>query len=204
MKYFDKLKKYFPELSNKKISSYKNLYKIYEEINSKINLVSRKDFENFYLHHVIHSLSIVKIKLINNNNLKIIDIGTGGGFPGIPLSIYYDLNEFILIDSMKKKIDAIKTINKQLKLKNITLINNRIENENLKVDIVLSRGVSNLSNIYKWSKKSINKCGILVSFKGGDIDKEIKRLNKKTKIVNLSDYYSEKFFETKKIVLIEA
>lgn len=204
MKYFDKLEKYFPELSNKKINSYKNLYNIYEEINSKINLVSRKDFENFYLHHVIHSLSIVKVKLINNNNLKIIDIGTGGGFPGIPLSIYYDLNEFILIDSMRKKIDAIKTINKQLKLKNITLINNRIENENLKVDIVLSRGVSSLSNVYKWTKKSINKCGILVNFKGGDIDNEIKRLNKKTKIVNLSDYYSEKFFETKKIVLIEA
>ena len=117
----------------------------------------RKDFENFYLHHVIHSLSIVKVKLINNNNLKIIDIGTGGGFPGIPLSIYYDLNEFILIDSMRKKIDAIKKINKQLKLKNITLINNRIENENLKVDIVLSRGVSSLSNIYKWTKKRINE-----------------------------------------------
>lgn len=204
MKYFDKLKEYFPELSNKKINSYKNLYDIYEELNSKINLISRKDFENFYLHHVLHSLSIIKLKLIKDDNIKVIDIGTGGGFPGIPLSIYYDSNEFILIDSMRKKINAIKTIKKELKLKNITLINNRIENENLKFDIALTRAVSSLSNIYEWTKKSINKKGIILNLKGGNIDNEIKKLNKKTKIFNLSSYYSEKFFETKKIVLIQA
>ena len=204
MKYFDKLKEYFPELSNKKINSYKNLYDIYEELNSKINLISRKDFENFYLHHVLHSLSIIKLKLIKDDNIKVIDIGTGGGFPGVPLSIYYDSNEFILIDSMRKKINAIKTIKKELKLKNITLINNRIENENLKFDIALTRAVSSLSNIYKWTKKSINKKGIILNLKGGNIDNEIKKLNKKTKIFNLSSYYSEKFFETKKIVLIQA
>lgn len=204
MKYFDKLKEYFPELSNKKINSYKNLYNIYEELNSKINLISRKDFENFYLHHVLHSLSIIKLKLIKDDNIKVIDIGTGGGFPGVPLSIYYDSNEFILIDSMRKKINAIKTIKKELKLKNITLINNRIENENLKFDIALTRAVSSLSNIYEWTKKSINKKGIILNLKGGNIDNEIKKLNKKTKIFNLSSYYSEKFFETKKIVLIQA
>lgn len=204
MKYFDKLKEYFPELSNKKINSYKNLYDIYEELNSKINLISRKDFENFYLHHVLHSLSIIKLKLIKDDNIKVIDIGTGGGFPGVPLSIYYDSNEFILIDSMRKKINAIKTIKKELKLKNITLINNRIENENLKFDIALTRAVSSLSNIYEWTKKSINKKGIILNLKGGNIDNEIKKLNKKTKIFNLSSYYSEKFFETKKIVLIQA
>ena len=204
MKYFDKLKEYFPELSNKKINSYKNLYDIYEELNSKINLISRKDFENFYLHHVLHSLSIIKLKLIKDDNIKVIDIGTGGGFPGIPLSIYYDSNEFILIDSMRKKINAINTIKKELKLKNITLINNRIENENLKFDIGLTRAVSSLSNIYEWTKKSINKKGIILNLKGGNIDNEIKELNKKTKIFNLSSYYSEKFFETKKIVLIQA
>jgi|TARA_B110000438_G_scaffold92534_2_gene92100 16S rRNA (guanine527-N7)-methyltransferase len=204
LKYFDKLKEYFPELSNKKINSYKNLYDIYEELNSKINLISRKDFENFYLHHVLHSLSIIKLKLIKDDNIKVIDIGTGGGFPGVPLSIYYDSNEFILIDSMRKKINAIKTIKKELKLKNITLINNRIENENLKFDIALTRAVSSLSNIYEWTKKSINKKGIILNLKGGNIDNEIKKLNKKTKIFNLSSYYSEKFFETKKIVLIQA
>ena len=204
MKYFDKLKEYFPELSNKKINSYKNLYDIYEELNSKINLISRKDFENFYLHHVLHSLSIIKLKLIKDDNIKVIDIGTGGGFPGVPLSIYYDSNEFILIASMRKKINAIKTIKKELKLKNITLINNRIENENLKFDIALTRAVSSLSNIYEWTKKSINKKGIILNLKGGNIDNEIKKLNKKTKIFNLSSYYSEKFFETKKIVLIQA
>ena len=146
----------------------------------------------------------IKLKLIKDDNIKVIDIGTGGGFPGVPLSIYYDSNEFILIDSMRKKINAIKTIKKELKLKNITLINNRIENENLKFDIALTRAVSSLSNIYEWTKKSINKKGIILNLKGGNIDNEIKELNKKTKIFNLSSYYSEKFFETKKIVLIQA
>ena len=202
MKDFKKLKKYFPELSNNKIDKFKNLYSIYKKINSKINLISRKDFENFYLHHIIHSLSIVKLKIINNDKLKIIDLGTGGGFPGLPLAIYYDSNEFILIDSIKKKINAIKKI-KNIKINNISLKNNRIENETIKGDIILSRAVSNLSNIYKWSKNCINKNGLIINLKGGNIDKELKKLNKKSKIFNLSEYYSEKFYETKKIVLIQ-
>ena len=203
MKDFKKLKKYFPELSNNKIDKLKNLYSIYKKINSKINLISRKDFENFYLHHIIHSLSIVKLKIINNDKLKIIDLGTGGGFPGIPLAIYYDSNEFILIDSIKKKIIAISKIKNLIKINNISLKNNRIENETIKGDIILSRSVSNLSNIYKWSKNCINKNGLIINLKGGNIDKELKKLNKKSKIFNLSEYYSEKFYETKKIVLIQ-
>ena len=203
MKDFKKLKKYFPELSNNKIDKLKNLYSIYKKINSKINLISRKDFENFYLHHIIHSLSIVKLKIINNNKLKIIDLGTGGGFPGLPLAIYYDSNEFILIDSIKKKINAIRKIKNLIKINNISLKNNRIENETIKGDIILSRAVSNLSNIYKWSKNCINKNGLIINLKGGNIDKELKKLNKKSKIFNLSEYYSEKFYETKKIVLIQ-
>ena len=203
MKDFKKLKKYFPELSNNKIDKLKNLYSIYKKINSKINLISRKDFENFYLHHIIHSLSIVKLKIINNDKLKIIDLGTGGGFPGIPLAIYYDSNEFILIDSIKKKINAIKIIKNLIKINNISLIDNRIENENIKGDIILSRAVSNLSNIYKCSKNCINKKGLIINLKGGNIDNELKKLNKKSKIFNLSEYYSEKFYETKKIVLIQ-
>ena len=203
MKDFKKLKKYFPELSNNKIDKLKNLYSIYKKINSKINLISRKDFENFYLHHIIHSLSIVKLKIINNDKLKIIDLGTGGGFPGIPLAIYYDSNEFILIDSIKKKINAIRKIKNLIKINNISLKNNRIENETIKGDIILSRSVSNLSNIYKWSKNCINKNGLIINLKGGNIDKELKKLKKKSKIFNLSEYYSEKFYETKKIVLIQ-
>ena len=203
MKDFKKLKKYFPELSNNKIDKFKNLYSIYEKINSKINLISRKDFENFYLHHIIHSLSIVKFKIINNDKLKIIDLGTGGGFPGLPLAIYYDSNEFILIDSIKKKINAIKKIKNLIKINNISLINNRIENENIEGDIILSRAVSNLSNIYKWSKNCINKKGLIINLKGGNIDNELKKLNKKYKIFNLSEYYSEKFYETKKIISIQ-
>ena len=203
MKDFKKLKKYFPELSNNKIDKLKNLYSIYKKINSKINLISRKDFENFYLHHIIHSLSIVKLKIINNNKLKIIDLGTGGGFPGLPLAIYYDSNEFILIDSITKKINAIRKIKNLIKINNISLKNNRIENETIKGDIILSRSVSNLSNIYKWSKNCINKNGLIINLKGGNIDKELKKLNKKSKIFNLSEYYSEKFYETKKIVLIQ-
>jgi 16S rRNA (guanine527-N7)-methyltransferase len=105
--YFDLIKKYHDDIPEEKLSIYHQLFDVYKRINSQLNLISRKDFENFYLHHILHSLSIIKLNLFSEKNLKIIDLGTGGGIPGIPLSIFYEKNNFILIDSIKKKINAV-------------------------------------------------------------------------------------------------
>ena len=134
-KYFDLLKKYHMEISPEKLKIYKSLYDIYDEKNKKVNLISRKDFENFYLHHIIHSLSITKFELIKKEN-NIIDLGTGGGLPGIPLAIYYNKKKFILVDSIRKKISAVDEIIKKINVKNISTINNRIENLNVNADII--------------------------------------------------------------------
>ena len=112
-KYFDLLKRYHTEISAEKLKIYKSLYDIYNEKNKKVNLISRKDFENFYLHHIIHSLSITKFALVKKEN-KIIDLGTGGGLPGLPLAIYYNNKKFILVDSIRKKISAVDEIIKEL------------------------------------------------------------------------------------------
>ena len=117
-KYFDLLEKYHTEISPEKLKIYKSLYDIYDGKNNKVNLISRKDFENFYLHHIIHSLSITKFELIKKEN-NIIDLGTGGGLPGIPLAIYYNKKNFILVDSIRKKISAVDEIIKKLNVKNI-------------------------------------------------------------------------------------
>ena len=137
--YFDLIKKYHDDISEEKLSVYHQLFDIYKRINSQLNLISRKDFENFYLHHILHSLSIIKLNLFPEKNLKIIDLGTGGGIPGIPLSIFYEKNNFILIDSIKKKINAVDEIIHELGLKNVRTINNRIENLELNADIIICR-----------------------------------------------------------------
>ena len=154
-KYFNLLNKYFPDINNSKLEKINKLYDIYKKLNKNVNLISRKNFDNFYLHHIVHSLSL--IKFIYNKNIRIIDLGTGGGLPGIPLSIIFDKNEFILVDSIKKKIKALKSIVNSLSLKNVQLINMRMENISIKSDLIICRGVSSIIKILKWSKKSIKK-----------------------------------------------
>ena len=200
-KYFDLLKKYHTEISLEKLKIYKSLYDIYEEKNKKVNLISRKDFENFYLHHIIHSLSITKFELIKKEN-NIIDLGTGGGLPGIPLAIYYNKKKFILVDSIRKKISAVDEIIKKLNVKNISTINNRIENLNVNADIIICRSVSSIDNIIRWTKGLLNEKGKLILFKGGNVNKELKNISSSFTIYNLDDIYSDNYFKDKKIIEI--
>ena len=202
--YFDLIKKYHDDISEEKLSVYHQLFDIYKRINSQLNLISRKDFENFYLHHILHSLSIIKLNLFPEKNLKIIDLGTGGGIPGIPLSIFYEKNNFILIDSIKKKINAVDEIIHELDLKNVRTINNRIENLELIADIIICRSVSSIKNILKWSKNSIKKNGKIILFKGGDVEKELIKINKRFTIYNIDTIYSNLYFQNKKIIEIES
>ncbi len=200
-KYFDLLKRYHTEISPEKLKIYKSLYDIYNEKNKKVNLISRKDFENFYLHHIIHSLSITKFELVKKEN-KIIDLGTGGGLPGIPLAIYYNNKKFILVDSIRKKISAVDEIIKELNVKNISTINNRIENLNINADIIICRSVSSVKNIIRWTKGLLNKEGKLILLKGGNVNKELKNIRSSFTIYNLDDIYSENYFNDKKIIEI--
>ena len=200
-KYFDLLKRYHTEISPEKLKIYKSLYDIYNEKNKKVNLISRKDFENFYLHHIIHSLSITKFALIKKEN-KIVDLGTGGGLPGIPLAIYYNNKKFILVDSIRKKISAVDAIIKELNVENISTINNRVENLNINADIIICRSVSSVKNIIRWTKGLLNKEGKLILLKGGNVNKELKNIRSSFTIYNLDDIYSENYFNDKKIIEI--
>ena len=200
-KYFDLLERYHMEISQEKLEIYRSLYGIYKDLNDKVNLISRKDFENFYLHHIIHSLSITKFELIKDEN-NIIDLGTGGGLPGIPLAIYYNRKNFILVDSIRKKITAVDKIINKINAKNISTLNNRAENLDIKADIIICRSVSSVDNLIQWTKGLINDKGRLILLKGGNVNKELKNISSRFTIYNLDDIYSENYFKDKKIIEI--
>ena len=199
--YFDLLERYHMEISKEKLEIYRSLYGIYKDLNNKVNLISRKDFENFYLHHIIHSLSITKFELIKDEN-NIIDLGTGGGLPGIPLAIYYNRKNFLLIDSIRKKILAVDKIINKIKAKNISTLNNRAENLDIKADIIICRSVSSVDNLIQWTKGLLNDEGRLILLKGGNVNKELKNISSRFTIYNLDDIYSENYFKDKKIIEI--
>ena len=200
-KYFDLLERYHMEISQEKLEIYRSLYGIYKDLNDKVNLISRKDFENFYLHHVIHSLSITKFELIKDEN-NIIDLGTGGGLPGIPLAIYYNRKNFLLVDSIRKKISAVDKIINKINAKNISTLNNRAENLDIKADIIICRSVSSVDNLIQWTKGLLNDEGRLILLKGGNVNKELKNISSRFTIYNLDDIYSENYFKDKKIIEI--
>lgn len=200
-KYFDLLERYHMEISQEKLEIYRSLYDIYNDLNNKVNLISRKDFENFYLHHIIHSLSITKFELIKDEN-NIIDLGTGGGLPGIPLAIYYNRKNFLLVDSIRKKISAVDKIINKINGKNISTLNNRAENLDIKADIIICRSVSSVDNLIQWTKGLLNDKGRLILLKGGNVNKELKNISSRFTIYNLDDIYSENYFKDKKIIEI--
>ena len=200
-KYFDLLERYHMEISQEKLEIYRLLYGIYKDLNDKVNLISRKDFENFYLHHIIHSLSITKFELIKDEN-NIIDLGTGGGLPGIPLAIYYNRKNFLLVDSIRKKISAVDKIINKINAKNISTLNNRAENLDMKADIIICRSVSSVDNLIQWTKGLLNEEGRLILLKGGNVNKELKNIRSSFTIYNLDDIYSENYFNDKKIIEI--
>ncbi len=199
------IQKYFPDLTPWQIEKFTALQPLYADWNSKINLISRKDIEFLYEKHILHSLSIAKIIQFKPQT-KILDVGTGGGFPGIPLAIMFPQCQFTLVDSIGKKIKVVQAIADSLELKNVTAINARVETIHDKFDFVLSRAVTEFPIFYNWvrnkiSKKSFNTLhnGILY-LKGGDLYAEINGFERNIKLFNLPDYFKGEFFETKKIV----
>lgn len=198
--------KHFPELSEKQKEQFAQLGEIYTYWNQRINVISRKDMDNFYLHHVLHSLSIGKIVQFKDFT-EIMDAGTGGGFPGIPLAILFPEVNFYLVDSIGKKIKVVNEVVSALDLKNVEAEQLRMEQVDRTFDFIVSRAVNYLPDFMRWTgykfhQKSFNslKNGILY-LKGGDIKKEIADVKRfKTKVFKIEKYFEEDFFETKKIV----
>ena len=198
--------KYFPNLTDGQIQKFKELEVLYKEWNSRINVISRKDIEDLYLKHVLHSLSIAKF-ISFKKNTSILDVGTGGGFPGIPLAIIFPDCNFLLVDSINKKINVVKEISNTLKLTNVSYNAIRVEKLKTKHDFIVSRAVTRMNkfrNLVKGliSNKNDNKIkNGIIYLKGGDLTDEM--MNIKHQKVNISDYFDEEFFETKKIVYLE-
>ena len=201
---------YFPNLDQEQIQLFDVLKDVYLEWNSKINVISRKDIENFYTRHVLHSLSIAKFIKFKPNT-RVLDVGTGGGFPGIPLAIYFKTSEFTLIDSIGKKIKVVDEVVKELKLKNVNTVVARAENISLKYDFIVSRAVAQLDKFCPWISENINKTEIneikngIIYLKGGNLIEEISKVSNKYnfKLIKISDYYDNLFFKNKSILYLK-
>jgi len=199
--------KYFTDLTEKQLQQFAALPEIYSIWNSQINVISRKDIEHLMQRHVLHSLGIAKI-ISFVKGTEILDVGTGGGFPGIPLAILFPETEFLLVDSIGKKIKVVNEVTRTLELQNVKALNARAEDVKHKFDFVVSRAVAPLPEFMKWisgkikTKNSNTLSNGVLYLKGGDIDKELTPLNNYWKVFELSDFYTETFFESKKIVHI--
>ena len=198
--------KYFPKLTEDQRAKFDALESLYRDWNSKINVISRKDMDSFYLHHVLHSLAISKM-ISFSDGATVLDVGTGGGFPGSPLAILFPNVEFTLCDSIGKKIKVVEGVATSLGLKNVKWVNARVETLPQKFDYIVSRAVTDLSNFIPWVKNSY-KNGIIY-LKGGDLKEEIEgccraKMVEKDKIMifNIQDWFSEEFFESKKVIFI--
>ena len=197
--------KYFSELNDLQKTQFSSLYLHYEFWNSKINVISRKDLQYFYERHVLHSLAPAKL-LRFQNQTHLLDLGTGGGFPGIPLAILFPNAYFTLVDSVQKKIKVVNDIIEKLALKNAIGIVTRAENVTEKFDFVLVRSVAKIPVLYQWTKNSINPDNNnsiqngLILLKGGDLTDEIGSFKKSCSVHHLSNYFIEPWFATKKIV----
>ena len=203
----DIINKYFPELTEKQYLHFQLLKGLYEDWNNKINVISRKDIDQLYERHVLHSLSIAKVIQFQNNT-NILDVGTGGGFPGIPLAILFPECKFHLVDSIGKKIKVVQEITKSLNLANVTSEQARAENLTDNYDFIISRAVTSFPTFYSWVQKKIKKeskntlsNGILY-LKGGDLHEELKDFKSKITIYEISEFFTESFFETKKIIYL--
>tara|TARA_B100001559_G_scaffold139281_1_gene116973 strand:- start:3062 stop:3679 length:618 start_codon:yes stop_codon:yes gene_type:complete len=198
----------FPDLSEKQISQFSKLKDLYTYWNDKINVISRKDIENIYLRHILHSLAIAKF--INfKNGTTVLDLGTGGGFPGIPLSIIFPKTNFILSDSIKKKILVVNEVVKQLGLENVKSEWSRAENLNHKYDFLVTRAVAKMPKIIEWSKGNFNPISIndisngIIALKGGDVTEELLGIEQK-KIVDIKNFFDNHYFVDKKIVYVSS
>lgn len=200
------LKKYFPNLSQDQLEKFMRLVPIYKDWNSKVNLISRRDIENLFTNHILHSLSIVNI-IEFESSTSVLDVGTGGGFPGIPLAIFFPNVKFTLLDSIGKKIKVVESVSKDLSLSNVTAINDRVENHFDKYDFILSRAVAKMDKFYSLVNKNFNSKSIneipngIISLKGGDLKDELKDFKEK-KIFDISEFFTDDFFKTKRVVYV--
>ncbi|HSJ67553.1 MAG TPA: 16S rRNA (guanine(527)-N(7))-methyltransferase RsmG [Anditalea sp.] len=198
---------YFPDLNEHQKQQFIKLGPLYEDWNSKINVISRKDMEHFYTKHVLHSLGIAKVMKFSPGT-KILDIGTGGGFPGIPLAIMFPETHFHLVDSIGKKITVVKDVVKQLKLQNVEAQQTRAEDLVRKYDFILSRAVTRFANMMPWVKGKFKKEDFnefqngMFFLKGGEVDEEMEERQVSYVSYHLDDYFKEEFFETKKVVYV--
>ena len=201
--------KYFPSLSQKQIEQFSSLQEIYSGWNKKINVISRKDIENLNQRHVLHSLAIAKF-ISFRSGTKIMDLGTGGGFPGIPLAVYFPECRFHLVDSIGKKMKVVEAVKEELQLKNVFTFHGRAEEMNFQYDFVVTRAVAPLAELLKWTKgkympKNLNEIpNGLIALKGGNIQSEIAdAMLKNVKVVPIQNFFIEEFFGDKQIVFIE-
>ncbi len=202
------IRKYFPELSQLQISQFESLLKIIPAVNEKVNVISRKDVGFLEERHLLHSLSIAKLFRFKSS-VSVIDAGTGGGFPGIPLAIMFPDVRFILVDSVGKKIRMVNEVTDKLEIKNISAVWTRLENLDSKADYVVSRAVTSFPNLHRWCSGLIRQGGDsqfpngLISLKGGDLRAELGPFWNQVKIYSISDLFEESFFLEKKIVFLK-
>lgn len=203
----DIILKYFPNLSEVQQQQFAALYDLYTDWNSKINVISRKDITNLYEHHVLHSLGIAKVMQFRPET-TVMDLGTGGGFPGIPLAILFPETHFHLVDSIGKKVKVATEIANAIGLKNVITRHCRAEEEKQLFDFVVSRAVMPLADLLKIIRKNIKKeqhnalPNGLICLKGGELEREVMPVKHQTLMYDLKDYFEEEFFETKKVVYV--
>jgi len=199
------IEKYFIDLSEQQKAQFKELGSLYAEWNDKINVVSRKDIENIYEKHILHALAIAKFQDLSEK--KILDVGTGGGFPGIPLAILFPDAEFTLVDSIGKKIKVVNAVIEALGLENVEAFHQRAEKTKGKFNFVVSRAVTRMKPFLHWvnqkiySNKPEDNCGV-IALKGGDLEEEMSEIKRMYQEVSISDYFEEEFFDTKKIIFV--
>ncbi|MDV7695672.1 16S rRNA (guanine(527)-N(7))-methyltransferase RsmG [Chryseobacterium soli] len=199
------LLKYFPDLTETQIEQFTSLESLYHEWNEKINVISRKDMESLYEKHILHSLGVAKVMAFEPGT-RVLDIGTGGGFPGIPLAILFPETEFTLVDSIGKKITVVNAVAEGAGLKNVKAIHGRAEKVKEKFHFVVSRAVTQMPEFLKWLKGKFEKEQInskhngVLYLKGGELAEELAGI--KCEIYNLKNYFDEEFFDTKKVVYV--
>ena len=203
----DIILKYFPNLTERQCEQFAALLPLYEEWNEQINVISRKDMDHFYEHHVLHSLAIAKVMSFRPM-CEVLDVGTGGGFPGVPLAIMFPETQFTLVDSIGKKIKVVSDVLARLDMNNAKAMQTRAEQVEGEFDFIVSRAVTTLGEFVPWVKKKVSKSqyhplhnGILY-LKGGDLTNELFPYRHKVRTWDISDFFDEEYFETKKVIYL--